>query len=56
MVEATGKRGSAVDEFGEGVMALGRNWHGGEERGSVDVNRPRDRFPQEFQLEFTNEF
>ena len=35
VVEAMGKQGSAIDEFGEGVMALGRNCQGGEERGSV---------------------
>ena len=56
VVEAMGKQGSAVDEFGEGVMALGRNWQGGEERGSVDIDRPRDRFPREFEVELTNEF
>ena len=56
VVEAMGKRGTTVDEFGEGVMALGRNWQGGEERGSVDIDRPHDRFPWEFEVELTNEF
>ena len=31
-VEATGKRGSAGDEFGEGVIARGRNRQGGKRR------------------------